>query len=36
MHTTMEMLHRKDIEDTIKLMYETVLTLSPKTKLSYF
>jgi len=36
MHTTVEMLHRKDIEDTIKLMYETVLTLSPKTKLSYF
>jgi putative aminopeptidase FrvX len=33
MHTTVEMLHRKDIEDTIKLMYETVLTLSPKTKL---
>lgn len=36
MHTTVEMLHKSDVENTIKLMYETVLTLSPKTKLSYF
>jgi putative aminopeptidase FrvX len=36
MHTTVEMLHRKDVEDTIKLMYETLLTLTPKTSLSYF
>lgn len=36
MHTTVEMLHRSDIEQTIKLMYQTVLTLSPKTNLSYF
>jgi putative aminopeptidase FrvX len=36
MHTTVEMLHRSDIEQTIKLMYETVLTLTPKTNLSYF
>jgi putative aminopeptidase FrvX len=36
MHTTVEMLHRNDIEQTIKLMYETVLTLNPQTKLSYF
>ncbi|MFM2358859.1 MAG: hypothetical protein RLY16_852 [Bacteroidota bacterium] len=36
MHTTVEMLHKKDVEDTIKLMYETLLTLSPKTNLSYF
>jgi putative aminopeptidase FrvX len=35
MHTTVEMLHRDDIESTIKLMYETLLTLSPKTNLSY-
>ena len=35
MHTTVEMIHKKDIEDTIKLMYETLLTLSPKTNLSY-
>ena len=36
MHTTVEMLNRQDIEDTIKLMYQTLLTLSPKTNLSYF
>jgi len=36
MHTTVEMLHKNDIENTIKLMYETLLTLTPKTKLSYF
>ncbi|HUR12755.1 MAG TPA: M42 family metallopeptidase [Flavitalea sp.] len=35
MHTTVEMIHRKDIEQTIQLMYETLLTLSPKTNLSY-
>jgi putative aminopeptidase FrvX len=35
MHTTVEMLHRDDIENTIRLMYETLLTLSPKTNLSY-
>ncbi|MFT3946180.1 MAG: M42 family metallopeptidase [Agriterribacter sp.] len=35
MHTTVEMLHKDDVENTIKLMYETVLSLSPKTKLSY-
>ena len=35
MHTPVEMLHRDDIENTIRLMYETVLTLSPKTNLSY-
>ena len=35
MHTTVEILHRSDIENTIQLMYETLLTLSPKTNLSY-
>lgn len=35
MHTTVEMLHRDDIENTIQLMYETLLTLTPKTNLSY-
>jgi putative aminopeptidase FrvX len=35
MHTTVEMLHKDDIESTIKLMYETLLALSPKTNLSY-
>ena len=36
MHTTVEMLHRDDIENTIKLMYETLLALTPKTNFSYF
>lgn len=36
MHTTVEMLHKSDIENTIRLMYETLVTLSPKTNLSYF
>lgn len=35
MHTTVEMLHRDDIVNTIRLMYETLLTLSPKTNLNY-
>lgn len=35
MHTTVEMLHKDDVENTIKLMYETVTALTPKTKLSY-
>ena len=36
MHTTVEMLHKDDIENTIKLIYESLLSLTPKTKLSYF
>ena len=36
MHTTVEMLHKDDVENTIRLMYETLVTLSPKTNLSYF
>ncbi len=36
MHTTVEMIHKDDIENTIQLIYQTVLTLSPKTNLSYF
>lgn len=35
MHTTVEMLHKRDIEETIKLMYQTLLAISPKTNLSY-
>lgn len=35
MHTTVEMLHRDDIEMTIRLMYETLLALTPKTNLRY-
>lgn len=36
MHTTVEMLHKDDIENTIRLIYESLLTLTPKTNLSYF
>lgn len=35
MHTTVEMLHPDDIDNTIRLMYETLLSLTPKTNLSY-
>src|SRR6195952_481696 len=35
MHTTVEMLNRRDIEQTILLMYETLLALTPKTNFSY-
>lgn len=35
MHTTVEMIHKKDIESTIRLMYETVLALTPTTNLRY-
>jgi putative aminopeptidase FrvX len=35
MHTTVEMLHKNDIEQTILLIYETLLTLTPQTNLSY-
>ena len=36
MHTTVEMLHRRDIEQTIRLMYESLLAITPQIKLSYF
>jgi putative aminopeptidase FrvX len=35
MHTTVEMIHRDDIENTIKLIQETLLALTPKTNLKY-
>ncbi len=35
MHTTVEMLQKDDIESTIRLMYETLLTLTPETDLNY-
>jgi len=35
MHTTVEMLHKSDIEQTIQLMYDTLLTLTPDTNLQY-
>lgn len=36
MHTTVEMLEKRDVENTIRLMYETLLALKPQTNLSYF
>ncbi|MCO6497147.1 MAG: M42 family metallopeptidase [Chitinophagaceae bacterium] len=36
MHTTVEMLHKSDIENTIRLIYEAVVALKPTTNLSYF
>jgi putative aminopeptidase FrvX len=35
MHTTVEMAHKDDIEDVIKLIYETLIKLDPKQKFSY-
>ena len=35
MHTTVEMLHKADIENTIKLIYQTLLSLTPETNLNY-
>ena len=35
MHTTVEMIRKSDIENTIRLMYETLLHLSPETNLNY-
>jgi putative aminopeptidase FrvX len=35
MHTTVEMLHRDDVGQTIQLMYETLLAITPKTNFSY-
>src|SRR6185503_7265589 len=36
MHTTVEMLHKDDVRNTIRLIYESVLALTPKTNLNYF
>ena len=35
MHTTVEMLHKNDIESTIQLMYNALLELTPETNLNY-
>lgn len=35
MHTTVETIHKSDVEHCIKLMYEVLLTLSPKTSYKY-
>jgi putative aminopeptidase FrvX len=36
MHTTVEMLHKSDIENTILLMMASLKAITPKTNLSYF
>ena len=36
MHTTVEMVHRNDIENVIKLIYETVLSIKNGESFSYF
>ena len=36
MHTTVEMLHKIDIENTIKLMYETIVDFNSKNKTELF
>lgn len=35
MHTTVEMISKKDVEATIKLIYQTLLSITPKTPLKY-
>jgi putative aminopeptidase FrvX len=35
MHTTVELLHTSDVLDTIRLIYETLLALTPQTNLKY-
>jgi putative aminopeptidase FrvX len=36
MHTTVEMVHRKDVENVIKLIYETLLNIEDGESFSYF
>lgn len=36
MHTTVEMVHKQDVESVIKLIYETLLKINPEKSLSYF
>ncbi|MAQ62346.1 MAG: peptidase M42, partial [Flavobacteriales bacterium] len=36
MHTTVEMVHKDDIENVIKMIYETLLTIHPNKGFSYF
>lgn len=36
MHTTVEMVHKDDIENVIRLIYETLLNLNPGDSFSYF
>jgi len=36
MHTTVEMVQKEDVENVIRLIYETLLTINPNDSLSYF
>ena len=36
MHTTVEMVHREDVENVIKLIYETLLKIENNHNFSYF
>ena len=36
MHTTVELVHRQDLEDVTKLIYESLLVLDPKFNFKYF
>jgi putative aminopeptidase FrvX len=36
MHTTVEMVHRDDVENVIKLIYETLLKMKNNETFSYF
>ncbi len=36
MHTTVEMVHKEDVENVIKLIYEALLCINPKKGFSYF
>ncbi|MBT8206303.1 MAG: M42 family peptidase, partial [Eudoraea sp.] len=36
MHTTVEMVQREDVENVIRLIYETLLTIKPGETFSYF
>ena len=36
MHTTVEMVHKEDVENVIRLIYETLLTIKPEDSFSYF
>lgn len=36
MHTTVEMVHQNDVENVIKLIYETLLQIDPKKSFKYF
>jgi putative aminopeptidase FrvX len=36
MHTTVEMVHQDDVENVIRLIYESLLSVDPKKSFSYF